>query len=531
MLKVLLVDDEPFILQGMEKLIDWESEGFEISGAVSNGEEAVEFFQNNKVDLIMADINMPVMDGLELLKQVRSSKTGEKVYFVILSGYADFGYAQKAIKYSCTDYILKPVEKDKLLQVLRKIQEISCVEMEKSQRNKALEGSYLDRKLIAVIQGKYEENDLEYIKEHMRLSEKIRYVEILVEGIDWLESGDEEKSAGQKRLYSACREYLQENWTHCIMDVSRHEKIYDIGFIFCGYMCENSEEKTYLCDFQKFLTNVLDLPIVMICGKEVRRINDIAKSYSTARMLRSFQGFREKKQIYFYEDEVQIHSDGIVLCKNSLDIFLQAIEQNDHVLIMKSADNFFEEMRQRGMSEDIMKLNINYLLFQLIHLASELDDTVNQEEVLRTISEGTFESGVLRGSKLHLYRVACEYGDYLMQMRKNASRGILSKIEKEIRERYAENLTLKEFSAKYYLNSAYLGQLFRKKYGQSFKDYLNHYRIEQAAKMLLRTDDKIYQIAEKVGYHDLDYFVNRFIAIKGCTPAKYRKQEERKETE
>ena len=96
--------------------------------------------------------------------------------------------------------------------------------------------------------------------------------------------------------------------------------------------------------------------------------------------------------------------------------------------------------------------------------------------------------------------------------------------EKEIKEHYMENMTLKELSKKYYVNSAYLGQLFRKQYGQSFKDYLNNYRIEQAAALLLRTDKKIYEIAEEVGYHDLDYFINRFISVKGCTPAKFRKQ-------
>lgn len=81
---------------------------------------------------------------------------------------------------------------------------------------------------------------------------------------------------------------------------------------------------------------------------------------------------------------------------------------------------------------------------------------------------------------------------------------------------YAKNITLKSLSEKYYVNSAYLGQLFRKKNGQSFKDYLNNYRMERAADLLLHTDKKIVEIAEEVGYHDLDYFVNRFILVKGC---------------
>lgn len=221
---------------------------------------------------------------------------------------------------------------------------------------------------------------------------------------------------------------------------------------------------------------------------------------------------------------MQVTAAGMVLCKQGLDQLLTTIEQNNHMEIRKAVEQFYEEMSQMGMNAESMNLNINYLLFQLIHLASEQDNDVNQEEILRLISESSFENGILRGSKAHMARLACEYGDYLSQLRKNVSRGVLGMVEKEIKENYAANLTLKGLSEKYYVNSAYLGQLFRKKYGLSFKDYLNNFRMEQAAGLLIRTDKKIVQIAEEVGYHDLDYFVNRFIQVKGCTPARFRKQ-------
>ena len=121
MLRVLLVDDEPFILRGMKELIDWKNEGFEIVGSAADGEEALLFLQNHDADLILADIKMPIMDGLELLRKLRISEKYRDIYFIILSGYADFQYAQEAIKYACNDYILKPVEKEKLVQALRKV--------------------------------------------------------------------------------------------------------------------------------------------------------------------------------------------------------------------------------------------------------------------------------------------------------------------------------------------------------------------------------------------------------------------------
>ena len=422
------------------------------------------------------------------------------------------------------------MEKEKLVQALRKVRGLKNIELEKERETKKLENAYLSGKLISIIQGRSDPLTIEYVQQHIRLSEQVRYIEILIDRKNYEDDyEDSVKLANQKQLYNICKDYLQDDSPHCVMDVSIQEKVYDVGFILCRYMYESSDIKEYLGDFIKYLREILGLPVIMIVGKEEKNLEKIAKSYSTTRMVRSFQGFREKKEIYYYEEEMQIHTKGIMLCKKSLDILLNAIEQNNHAEIMKAVDGFYEEMRERGIAGEVMRLNINYLLFQLLHLASELDDSVNQEEILRMISEGTFEAGILRGSKAHLCRVACEYGDYLAQMRKDSSRGILGKVEKEIRERYAENLTLKEFGEKYYLNGAYLGQLFRKKFGQSFKDYLNNCRIEQACHLLLRTDKKIYQIAETVGYRDLDYFVNRFISVKGCTPAKFRKQAKTKD--
>lgn len=390
-----------------------------------------------------------------------------------------------------------------------------------------MEQACLSRHLIALIQGKFDSVNLEYVKSHMDGASGIRYVEIQMDDDGRAEEiSDKEKRGFQRQLYQYCIEFLGPHASHCVFDVSTHEKIYDIGLLYCDAFAKEQgiDGKTYLNRFLEYLIANMHQPVIMLVGKKVQDISNIARSYGNACMLRSFQGFRAKKPIYYYEEEVQVTSGGIVLCKSSLDRLLKAVEQNNHVEIRSAIEQFYGEMISREMTGETMNLNINYLLFQLIHLASEQDDGVNQEEILRLISESSFEKGVMRGSKAHLTRFACEYGDYLSQLRKNVSRGVLGEIEREIRENYAKNITLKSLSEKYYVNSAYLGQLFRKKNGQSFKDYLNNYRMERAADLLLHTDKKIVEIAEEVGYHDLDYFVNRFILVKGCTPAKFRRE-------
>ncbi len=526
MLKVLLVDDEPFIIQGLKVLIDWEQEGFTIAGTASNGKEAYDFLQKEEVDLIIADIQMPIMTGLELQETIRKENLSN-AYFVILSGYADFEYARRALQNECTDYILKPVDREMLLKLLNRVSAMRDEDDRMQQRNRKMEKAYLARQLISLIKGKYDDSNLKYVISQIRCREGVRYVEIQMaeSGMDE-EVTDQDMREFQKTLYECCVAFLKEHASNCVFDVSADEKIYDVGVILFDYMSDEMKkgEKEYLNDLLDYLNGNLPRAVTMLVGKRVQDISNIARSYGNACMLRSFQGFRSKKDIYFYEEEVQVSNDGMVLCKKSLDHLLKVVEQNNHMEIRYAVDQFYEEMGQRGVHGEAMTLNINYLLFQLIHLASEQDDEVNQEEILRLISESSFEAGTIRGSKAHLMRFACEYGDYLSQLRKNVSRGVLGNVEKEIRENYADNLTLKGLSEKYYVNSAYLGQLFRKKYGQSFKAYLNNYRMDRAADILLHSDKKIILVAEEVGYHDLDYFVNRFIQVKGCTPAKFRKQ-------
>ena len=177
MLKVLLVDDEPFIVQGLKVLLDWEKEGFEIVGSASDGREALCFLAEYEVDLIIADINMPYMTGLELLQKIRKEKISD-AYFMILSGHADFSYAQQAIRYECTDYVLKPVDVDELTSILFKIRRMNENVKAKDETVQAMEYAYLARNMIALISGKYDNQNLDYVNSHMKCEGKISYINI-----------------------------------------------------------------------------------------------------------------------------------------------------------------------------------------------------------------------------------------------------------------------------------------------------------------------------------------------------------------
>jgi two-component system response regulator YesN len=408
-------------------------------------------------------------------------------------------------------------------QVSQKVKHHIQKEVDDASMHKAL----MRQHLAALLSGRYHAHDEEYVRTNLAETEEISYIHIVLDDISRLDDmSDDERFTLTERMYENCVRYLGEDADHCLKDVAGYQREYEIGLLY-----QEDLAKKRKMDRNSFFLALLghakygvDLPIVMLVGKSVEGITNISKSYATACALRPFRAFREKKDLYFYEEDMQVQASGVVILKDELDRLIQAVETNDRKQIFSCVDKLYKEMENQKVTKENEAMNLNYLLFQFIHLAVSQDESVNQEEVMRYIDENIEATGLVLNSRSYLKRFACDYADYLVVIRKNITKGVLGEIEKEIKENYAENLTLRDLGKKYFVNSSYLGQIFRKNFGTSFKDYLNDYRINEAALLLLRTDEKISTIACRVGYHDLDYFVSRFIALKGCTPAKYRKQ-------
>lgn len=520
MLKVLLVDDESVIAQGLEVLIDWNAEGYEIAAVCSNGQEALDYLRQNAVDLVIADVMMPVMTGLELLEAVKQENISE-AGFVILSGYSEFAFAQQALRFGCIDYLLKPIERDDLLTILHKFSHMS----ENAKRDQQYEQAYLTRKLISLLYGKSMETDMTYIRANMRLSAGVRYIEIETTGVGDPDKEEADMRALREQIYHNCCQILQEDSNHCVLEISHHRLHYAAGFIYCDYMAQerNLTETQYIQLIHRHVGISLQREIRLLVGKKVPDIEMIAQSYESVGTLKNLEAFRSQQPIYFYEHELQAHEEKAVLCKRELDALVEVIELGDHNRIETCVEALFSQMQSRGIRRKVINVNFNYLLFRLIHLASNMDSEADHEEILQLISTSAVEQGFLRGSSLHLSRFACDYSDYLAQLQRSESSGILRDVEREIRENFAENLTLQDLGKKYFINSSYLGQIFKKAYGQSFKNYLTLQRITEASRLLISTDKKIGDIAEAVGYKDIDYFISKFIQIKGCTPSRFRR--------
>lgn len=524
MFKVLLVDDEPIILQGLSMVIDWKQEGFEIVGTASNGVEALQMIRAENPDIVITDIKMPRMTGLELLERVKSKGTeNSTISFIMLTGFDDFSYAREAIKYEAVDYLLKPVEKKDLLEALKKAVSIQKAIDRSRQTDSNLQKEVFFRSILSMINGKTDNETVNATKQYLGRLTGVRYISIeLGENHNRNgEASDEEKRYMQKLLYSKCVDYVGDEF-RCLFDVSLRGNNYDVGVIYSDELLTGGiTEKEYLSSLKKSIEDSIDFPIIFINGRKVESIQEIADSCKTVAMANSIRDFKNDENEK--ENEQNWLNQGLNVDKKTIDDIVRAVERNKTDEIKSGVELLTDHFND--MDNRTVKMIINYLLFGLIQTAHELDSQIDQEEVLKYISESVYEEIGLESDSESLTRILTDFAEYLDELRSNNSASILKNIEEDIRENYKENLTLKDFGQKYFINASYLGQLFKTKYGISFKSFLHKIRIEKAEDMLLHTDMKMYSIAEAVGYKDTDYFINHFIAEKGCTPTKFRKKE------
>lgn len=516
LLKALLVDDEPFITKGLSVLVDWNALGFTIAGTASNGKQALSFLKKHPVDLIIADIQMPVMDGLELVEILRRDKISD-AHFVVLSGYSDFEYARQALRFDCMDYLLKPVMTDQLTELLKKVRASCDRSSEGRKREEVYSNAYLAQNLLALLQEQYDDKTVSFVEAQLRLTGGIRYISITRQTGRAVSEPVKEGKVFQRELASVCRGLLG-RWGNHLLEIPPGTGD-GVGLVFCRGMAQEKNEYSFLCGLQQQIQSVLQSPVTLFAGEQVPHITGLRKSYQTALQMRAMHPYGSDPS------PVQLYRGGDAgfagIPAHSMDTLITAIEKNDRPGIRNAVLEVFGNI-DTGMDFELLRVNMDYLLYRMVRLACDRDKTIDQKKLLLHL-----QKNMLRSRDYDkIIQFTQEYAEYILSLREDGG-SIIQQVEQDIRLNYRENLTLKGLSQKYYVNSAYLGQLFKKKYGVTFRKYLNNCRIEQAARLLLTTSDKVYHIAQAVGYQDMDYFIERFIDIKGCTPSNYRKINQR----
>lgn len=511
---VFIADDEAIIREGLKCIIDWHQIGFSICGEASNGEDALKGILQYQPSLVLLDIRMPKMQGIDVVSAAREH--GFKGKIIILSGYSDFKYAQTAIKYGVDFYLTKPIDEDELFQAISKVKE----DIEK-------------------------ENKKIYNNEHYKEKAKHVILHDLIVG-----SGDV-SPINIKEMYLDAEIYqivIYENFCQEVSNLTYNFaellKVTNQGRHFFEHFEENQKDviilkgKFALEKFQNFLEHYEHKPpqkgspldtLFLAYGRPVTDLLDINQSYSEASTLLDRRFFCVQGQHTLGYEELP-HVEAKEQELNNKKIFEYSVIISDYLQSYnrkKVAESLFAlEEYLYNVKNDIISVK-----FFLSDLYLQIKERMNHIYSTVTIPFPT-NTAILEfiENKYYLYEIILffsEQFEMIMNAIGNSSRNsVLDDILYYIDHNFQTNIKLENIAPLFGYNSAYLGKIFNKTVGESFNSYVDHVRVNKSKELLLQNKLKVYEVAEKVGYKNVDYFHKKFKKYVGESPAEFRKKME-----
>jgi len=515
--KVLVADDEPLICEGMGIIINWRDYGFENPDIAVNGRDALEKVCAGKYDLLITDIRMPLLDGLELIKALKDKKPGIKI--IILSGYSEFSYAKQAIQYGVKGYLLKPITADELIH---NIQTVKDELDEEIMRTRILSESR-DAFLFSFATGSLTRKDISKrgIEYGLDLSFG-NYTVALIE-IDNFFSMVEEDLDFAKIKKAEVKKVID-------IFVRSHNMgyVYDeiegvIGILICRNMPT--------VNTQKLVSELKALCSEILCRTGLKVFAGIGcattcgQNVSISRK-QAFQAL--ERALFTRKDEVACY-DSAAFCKLSIlgeefntDRLITAVEECDKELAGKEVDSIISLIVDMPVNIEIVRAFMFDIQMKFCRVIK------NYGGDMRVIfNENDFEKNIFNHKSIiefskWLHKKCDETITYISGFLKKGSSNIIERVKRYIDEHYHEDISLKVISKVFYMNPAYLGQLFIKTEGETFNDYLNKKRIAEAKKLLRNENLRMYEVIDKVGYKTLNYFYTQFHKYEGISFSEYK---------
>ncbi|MGP4041458.1 response regulator transcription factor [Gracilibacillus sp. D59] len=504
--KVYLVDDDVFVRKGIKTLIDWESYGFTVCGEADNGEDALTEIRKLEPDLVLTDIRMPVLDGLDLIKHLKETLS-HSPYFIVISGYNDFKYAQRALRYGVKDFILKPVDQDEIHQTLHKISRAIEAENETKQMEDKMEAISELKTLLLCDKECHLSNE----REHPFFEgAEYRFIKVEINGLNM--------------DYQQCFEKLES--VLLTFNAQNHFMCFEDNINCFGLIINDKFLTTNHLNIDEFLGNWYDQVAInmhIYCGTTVQKIEELPASYKTAKKCVQFKylfdepiitaSMIEEKDVFFID-----------LDQAYYDEMMEFIEENNQEKFETQLNKMIQACKEMNFAKDAWRTMVNRLNHKI--LKSIKDSEGNEQEITNLKDMLEWDQYSLSLDQLEVLWVDFikDAANILAKLNQNSIKGTIYQIKKYIHSHYDQSITLKSIANKFYMNPVYMGQLFKKTYGVYFKDYILTVRMDEAKKLLRTTDLKVYEVAEKVGFNNPDYFVTQFEKIGGTTPSQYRKK-------
>ncbi|MDI9217137.1 response regulator transcription factor [Clostridium tertium] len=506
MLKVLIIDDEPYVREGLKHIINWRENGFEICGEAADGDEGYSKVLELKPDIILIDIQMPGKLGLDIIKGAKES--GIKGKFIVISGYSNFEYAQKAITYGVKEYLLKPIDEDELLEIalkLRKEIEEEKKSEERLEKNKIALRQYVLTQLIL----RKDVNEYEDIKNSLNTSSfKVALIS---------------NSSNQNNFDNIVK--IEE-----IILNSINEKE-NIDIIKLGDRLALVIRNINVNYTHKLLTNVklsLDKNLggnnFIALGEDVNDIEDIYRSYRSAKNLTNnkflFSNSAIASNLLVEKENIDLNLDE----KKILNKIITYTEIGQKDKLNENLNILEKLIRAKGFREDEIKVTITRTLLDFKEKIKQ--DYKLKEESLR-IEEKIIDKIYLEENLKGVIEVLSKgLSSISKEISTSSNNSSIKRVVKYVEKNYYKDLKLENLAEIFNYNSAYLGKIFKSYTGESFNTYLDKIRIEEGKKLLVEENLKVYEVCERIGYKNIDYFHSKFKKYVGISPLNYKKQKE-----
>lgn len=522
MYKVLLVDDVKFIRKGLYKMIDWQKYGFEVCDEAEDGEQAYELIQSQRPDLVITDIKMPVLDGLDLIKQVVNSNTEYTPKFIILSGFNEFKYAQQAIRYGVEDFLLKPINENELHAILEKLSIQFYEEKIRLQKSGITREIISEAALERLIKGSFSEWMLKEYAPEWCSGPTGEYNFCIIEVFfDPASSACQESKHQLKRQIGDTLSSLDPHFRATVIELQPCK----YGLVLTSNPNERGMSVQRIAEsLHSELLRILDTPVAIYIGDQVNGIRSLQNSYQTAIETTQYKFLLPDMQILDYQNVREIPRQFTDLNDKFYLNLLECVEDCDADSAAHAVESMFLEFGERRMTSQAVHASLSRCYYKLVERFKPMVDNNPANLIMNFITE--WEHYPIQPAELQrmFMQFVLEYVELNRQLRKNRVNTVLHKTKTYIEMHYRENLTLKLIAEKVMINPVYLGQLFKRTYGVYFNEFLMGIRLQEAKKLLRQTDLRVYEISEMVGFKHQDYFVNQFKRMEKMTPTEYRQQ-------
>ena len=522
---VLMVDDEEDVIRAIVRKIDWESLGFRVMGYAHNGIEALDLAEQETPDVVMTDIKMPYMDGMELAKHVRDMYPSARILF--FSGFDEFEYAKEAIRLEAEEYILKPVDADELRRIFMRLRLTLDKEMDEKRNVQKLRDYYMESLPLLqenfyslLVEGNVPPGSIgRYMEDYQVHMDAPMYTVVIIHTSTTRLPEGMSAVLLQESVRRLATERLVEKW-HC--KLFPHE-----GNIVLLVPCASREDVPRITDeaesFCRQARHVSQAVVTIGIGNVCRRLSDLPDSYHGAREAVSYRSlYGSGRAINIREiapGEVRT-SDEMPVRPHAL---FKAVKLSPPEEIRSFACQYVKEMSAGAVSLSMHR-------FQVIELVSSIYRFAVSNHLAPELLLGEDERMLNSVINMDAKQLAEWLSDTSIRMhtmlgtqRKDGAQSFVVKAIDYIHDHYGDqDLTVDKICSVLGVSSAYFSTTFKKETGSTFIGYLTDYRMEQAVQQLIEKNEKTYVIANRVGYADPAYFSYVFKKRFGKSPSRYR---------